>query len=74
MVIDEYGNKVVDEMEEISNGPVNDMFNIKSQAQTKVVKSAMKQQKNFTPITSYKPQGNLIYDNDLLSSLEEKIT
>lgn len=74
MVIDEYGNKVLDEMEEISNGPVNDMFNIKSQAQTKVVKSAMKQQKNFTPITSYKPQGNLIYDNDLLSSLEEKIT
>lgn len=74
MVIDEYGNKVVDEMEEISNGPVNDMFHIKSQAQTKMVKSAMKQQKNFTPINSYKPQGNLIYDNDLLSSLEEKIT
>ena len=74
MVIDEYGNKVVDDMEEISNGPVNDMFHIKSQPQTKVVKSAMKQQKNFTPINSYKPQGNLIYDNDLLSSLEEKIT
>jgi len=74
MVIDEYGNKVVDETEENSNGPVNDMFNIKSQSQTKVVKSAMKQQKNFTPINSYKPQGNFIYDNDLLSSLEEKIT
>jgi len=74
MVIDEYGNKVVDEMDEITNGSVNDMFNIKSQPQTKVVKSAMKQQKNFTPIHSYKPQGNLIYDNDLLSSLEEKIT
>jgi hypothetical protein len=74
MVIDEYGNKVVDEMEEITNGPVNDMFHIKSPSQTKVVKSAMKQQKNFTPITSYKPQGNFIYDNDLLNSLEEKIT
>lgn len=73
MVIDEYGNKV-DEMEEITNGSVNDMFNIKPQPQTKVVKSAMKQQKNFTPINSYKPQGNFIYDNDLLSSLEEKIT
>jgi hypothetical protein len=74
MVIDEYGNKVVDEMDEITNGQVNDMFNIKSQSQTKVVKSAMKQQKNFTPINSYKPQGNFIYDNELLSSLEEKIT
>ena len=72
MVIDEYGNKV-DEMGEIANGHVNDMFNIKSQPQTKVVKSAMKQQKNFTPINSYKPQGNFIYDNDLLSTLEEKI-
>jgi len=74
MVIDEYGNKVVDEVEEITNGSVNDMFNIKSQPQTKVVKSAMKQQKNFTPINSYKPQGNFIYDNNLLNSLEEKIT
>uniref|UniRef100_A0A6C0BVU2 Uncharacterized protein n=1 Tax=viral metagenome TaxID=1070528 RepID=A0A6C0BVU2_9ZZZZ len=73
IVIDEYGNKV-DEMGEITNGHVNDMFNIKPQPQTKVVKSAMKQQKNFTPITSYKPQGNFIYDNDLLSTLEEKIT
>jgi hypothetical protein len=73
MVIDEYGNKV-DEMEEITNGQVNDMFNIKPQPQTKVVKSAMKQQKSFTPINSYKPQGNFIYDNDLLSTLEEKIT
>jgi hypothetical protein len=74
MVIDEYGNKVVDEVEEITNGSVNDMFHIKSQSQTKVVKSAMKQQKNFTPINSYKPQGNFIYDNNLLNSLEEKIT
>jgi len=74
MVIDEYGNKVIDEMEEMTNGQVNDMFNIKSQPQTKVVKSSMKQQKNFTPINSYKPQGNFIYDNELLSSLEEKIT
>ena len=73
MVIDEYGNKV-DEIGEITNGHVNDMFNIKPQPQTKVVKSAMKQQKNFTPIHSYKPQGNFIYDNDLLSTLEEKIT
>jgi hypothetical protein len=73
MVIDEYGNKL-EEMEEITNGPVNDMFNIKPQPHSKVIKSSMKQQKNFTPINSYKPQGNFIYDNDLLSSLEEKIT
>jgi hypothetical protein len=63
-------------MEKNENDRINDMFNIKSNSsQTKTVKSAMKQpQKNFTPIHSYKPQGNLIYDDDLLNSLEEKIT
>jgi hypothetical protein len=29
--------------------------------------------KNYTPIHSYKPSGNLIYDNDLLDKIEEKI-
>jgi hypothetical protein len=29
--------------------------------------------KNYTPIQSYKPSGNLIYDNDLLNKIEEKI-
>lgn len=29
--------------------------------------------KNYTPITSYKPLGNLVYANDLLNKLENKI-
>ena len=29
--------------------------------------------KNYTPIQSYKPSGNLIYDNDLLNKIEEKV-
>ena len=29
-------------------------------------------QKKFNPITSYKPQGNLIYNEDLLNSMEDK--
>ena len=29
--------------------------------------------KNYTPITSYKPSGNLVYANDLLNKLENKI-
>ena len=28
---------------------------------------------NYTPITSYKPSGNLVYANDLLNKLENKI-
>ena len=30
--------------------------------------------KKFTPITSYKPQGNLIYNEDLLNSIGDKFT
>ena len=28
--------------------------------------------KNFTPITSYKPQGNFVYNDELLNTLENK--
>jgi hypothetical protein len=33
-----------------------------------------KQKKNYTPITTYKPSGNLLYDVELLSQIEDKIT
>ena len=29
------------------------------------------QKKKYTPINSYKPQGNLVYGDDLLNSLED---
>ena len=28
--------------------------------------------KNYTPINSYKPSGNLVYDDSLLNTLENK--
>ena len=82
IVVDQYGKKVVDEGEggneqrlKIGNGP-NASFeemmfkkkdpNGQSQGQ--------KPQKKFTPINSYKPQGALIYNEDLLNSLEDKFT
>ena len=33
-----------------------------------------KPKKNYTPINSYKPSGNLVYGDDILSSLEEKFS
>jgi len=74
--VDEYGNKIEEnddensEMKLLSSGPSdpNDyMLNNKSQD------SKMKQQKKeYTPIKSYKPSGNLIYDDDLLNKIEGK--
>jgi Family of unknown function (DUF5759) len=73
IVVDEYGNKVHDEDEENENQKINNMFNIKETKVT-VKGNIPKEKKSFTPIQSYKPQGNLVYDDELLNILEEKIT
>ena len=72
IVVDEYGNKLQDEGNN-DNQKINNMFNIK---ETKVTAkgNTSKEKKSFTPIQSYKPQGNLVYNDELLNILEEKIT
>jgi hypothetical protein len=77
IVVDEYGNKVSSETEETN-------INLGKQQQPKSYEEMMfkskdiniqptqKNQKKFTPINSYKPQGALIYNEDLLNSLENK--
>ena len=40
---------------------------------TKEIKQPSLNKKLYTPINSYKPSGNLVYNNDLLSKLEDKI-
>jgi hypothetical protein len=74
--VDSYGNKINDDEEDNAssgkNEPksVNDiMFKLKDNTQ---VTNSKKPQKNFTPINSYKPQGNLVYDDELLTILEDK--
>jgi len=37
-------------------------------------KSKSSQKKEYTPIKSYKPSGNLVYDDDLLNRIENKFT
>jgi len=73
IIVDEYGNKV-EEIEMIGNEKVNDMFNIKQQTKTVKTPGNSQKDKKFTPIQSYKPQGNFIYNDDLINSLGEKIT
>jgi hypothetical protein len=43
------------------------MFNNKEQNN-----QGKQQKKNYTPINSYKPSGNLVYGEDLLSKIEDK--
>ena len=76
IVINEYGQKM-DETEEdnnkiIASGPKdpNDfMLNMKNQDPNQKGKVPKKE---YTPINSYKPSGNLVYDVDLLNKIEGK--
>ena len=74
-VVNEYGQKV-DELEEDNNkinmepkDPNDFMLNMKNQDQNQKGKTPKKE---YTPINSYKPSGNLVYDVDLLNKIEGK--
>ena len=70
IVIDENGKQIKDEMEE-SIDLDNSMF---KPTETKIAKNQNNLQKKFTPITSYKPQGNLIYGDEIINKLEDKFS
>jgi hypothetical protein len=76
LVINEYGEKLESKNEEsnflenkqmIHDEPNNLMIKTKDQPQIKPPK------RSFTPINSYKPSGNLVYDDELLFKIEGKL-
>lgn len=76
--VNEYGQKIAnDDAEEdiksIANEPSNPndyMFNNMNQDMDQKGKQ---QKKEYTPIKSYKPSGNLIYDDELLNKIEDRV-
>jgi hypothetical protein len=75
IVINEYGEKISEDNNEnnknIDTKNPNDlMLNIKEQNQNQ--QQQKQQKKNYTPINSYRPSGNLVYNEDLLNKLEDK--
>jgi hypothetical protein len=64
IVINEFGEKMNDDtaVPKITNGITSNTTKPESKQSDK--------NKNFTPITSYKPTGNLIYNEDLLSNIK----
>ena len=73
--INEYGQKVEEDLEgqdiskDIKKDPNDLMMNIKEVNQNQLGKP---QKKNYTPINSYRPSGNLVYNDDLLIKIEDK--
>ena len=76
IVVNEHGQKIEEteedgNMKSITNVPSDPneyMFNNKNVEQT----NKTKLKKEYTPINSYKPSGNLIYGDDLLNKIEDK--
>ena len=70
VIIDENGLQIGDKkLEDVYNTPKTP-----DEMVFKTTKDVLinKNQKKFTPITSYKPQGNLVYNDELLHTLENK--
>ena len=70
IVVNEYGVKMDETTKQIEAAPEspNLLFTNKETPKTNVIK------KDYTPIKSYKPSGNLVYDDDLLSKIEDKFS
>ena len=73
IVINEFGEKIdgsesQDNKTNYDNTNPNDyMLNTKEQST-----QGKQQKKNYTPINSYKPSGNLVYEEHLLNKIEDK--
>ncbi len=73
IVINEYGvkvddNKMLEENNIEQSNPNDFLFNKKDDNGINL----KPQKKNYTPINSYKPSGNLVYNEDLLNKIENK--
>jgi len=71
--IDEFGRKIQENTEEQDNSemrnPNDYVLNMNNQDQSQKGKQPKKE---YTPIKSYKPSGNLVYDDEMLNKIEDK--
>jgi hypothetical protein len=75
IIINEYGEKINEEdqfLNKNSSNMIDDNFNLITKDQD--LTNENKSKKSYTSIKSYRPSGNLIYDDDLLNKIEDKFT
>ena len=68
IVIDEFGNKINEENLDIKKEVTNNII-----LNTGKIPSVNTNDKKYTPIHTYKPAGNFIYNKEQVSSLEKKL-
>jgi len=70
IVVNELGARIHDPNEETNKTKFLNNFDSPNEAPEKIMKLNTKE---YTPIKSYKPAGNLIYNDSMLNRIEEKI-
>jgi hypothetical protein len=72
IVVNEYGQKLEDRVDETDKNSLNinnqNIFILNKDTDSK----GKLQKKEYTPIKSYKPSGNLVYDDEMLNKIENK--
>jgi hypothetical protein len=72
ILVDEFGRKVEENMEENNNITIINPDNFMLNKNTDDSQKNKQQKKEYTPIKSYKPSGNLVYDDEMLNTIENK--
>ena len=72
IVVNEYGVRVVQEDESQEQTDPNEL--ILKTKEPPPLGSIKQPKKDYTPIKSYKPSGNFVYDDELLNKIEDKFT
>lgn len=75
--LNEYGQKIEvghdDDVKVISNEPSNpNDYMLNNNRNIDAEQKGKQSKKEYTPIKSYKPSGNLIYDDELLNKIEDR--
>jgi hypothetical protein len=79
VVVDEFGRKISEDETNSKTSITLSSSDLNAENMNDIVlkikepTSKQANQKKFTPIRSYKPSGNLIYNDDLLNTLEDKL-
>lgn len=68
--INEFGQQIQDDEEETDEQKL--VTNDNTDMNMNDVQKGKYKQKEYTPIKSYKPSGNLVYDDDILNKIENK--
>jgi hypothetical protein len=73
IVVNEYGEKILDKNEHDDDSDDNDEHGNDSSQNSQSLQQ-IKNSKKYTPINSYKPSGKLVYSEDLLNKIENKLS